>query len=213
MADVVYRSAVLSLVVQLLIGGVTTAAFFLPVRDAGKREDLRVILLLELSSQIVELLWYFIVVCRYGAIRTWTRYADWVVSTPVMLASTVLFFQHRRGRPLSDVPTMPALWISVGLDWVMLLFGFLAEREVVPLPLGLAFGSAAFVGSFAALAVPLDGADGVSSALYGVMYAVWALYGVAAALPYAPKNVGYNLLDVVSKNCYGLFLFVYSVTG
>ena len=36
------------------------------------------------------------------------------------------------------------------------------------------------------------------------MYGVWALYGVAAALPDAPKNISYNGLDLVSKNAFGV---------
>ena len=48
-------------------------------------------------------------------------------------------------------------------------------------------------------------------ALFFTMYAIWSLYGVAAALDDVPKNVVYNGLDVVSKNFYGLFLYVYVV--
>jgi hypothetical protein len=35
----------------------------------------------------------------------------------------------------------------------------------------------------------------------------WSLYGVAAFLPYSPKNTMYNILDLFSKNLLGIFLF------
>jgi hypothetical protein len=43
-------------------------------------------------------------------------------------------------------------------------------------------------------------------------FVVWGLYGVAAALADVPKNVMYNAIDVVSKNGFGLFIFVYALT-
>ena len=54
--------------------------------------------------------------------------------------------------------------------------------------------------------------DSVSTSLFAIMYAVWGLYGVAAAFPDDQKNIAYNGLDIVSKNFYGVFLFAYSLT-
>lgn len=210
-SPIVYRSAVASLLVQVLVGAVTGAGLFVDLPE-DVAPDLRVIFALELSSQVIELLWYLIVVCTTREIRTWTRYIDWVFSTPVMLISTALFFHHRRSLPLGDVFEAPLLYVSLGLNESMLLFGFLLERgTVAPLP-GLALGGAAFVGSFAALSTLMDPHDGLSVGLFVAMYAVWGLYGVAAAMADVPKNVAYNVLDIFSKNFYGLFLFIYSLT-
>ena len=209
MSRIVYRSAVASLLVQVVVGGVTAAGFF--VEDVST--DLQTILAFEFSSQIVEFLWYLVVVCRDREIRTWTRYLDWVLSTPVMLTSTALFFRLRRGEDLLGVVESPALWLSLSLNWLMLAFGFLMEvSSTFSRFAGLAFGGAAFVGSFTMLARFVDVADTLSLGLYVSMYGVWALYGVAAALPDVPKNVSYNALDIVSKNFYGVFLFVYALT-
>jgi hypothetical protein len=35
---------------------------------------------------------------------------------------------------------------------------------------------------------------------------VWTLYGVVAFLPYEQKNTAYNILDLFSKNLFGIFL-------
>lgn len=210
-APIVYRSAVASLLVQLLIAVVTGAGLVLTV-PSDVRDDLRAILALELVSQLVEMLWYVVVVCRYRVILTWTRYIDWVVSTPVMLVSTILFFRLRQGLRLSGVWSDWRVYLVLGLDEAMLLFGFLMERGVLAPLSGLTLGGAAFVGSFTALATLLDDSDPLSLGLYVAMYVVWGLYGVAAALGDTAKNVSYNALDIVSKNFYGVFLFVYALT-
>ena len=204
--SIIYRTAVGSLAAQVLIGAVTGMGFFVRVQDPDDARELHVILGLESGSQLVEFLWYLVVVCRYTTVLTWTRYLDWVLSTPVMLVSTTLFFAHRNddfGAPF----TGPYIYVTLGANWVMLLFGFLAETERIARPAGLCLGFVAFAVSFTALATHVH--DALSQALFWFTFVVWAGYGVAAALPYTPKNVGYNALDVVSKNFYGLFLFVY----
>jgi hypothetical protein len=34
----------------------------------------------------------------------------------------------------------------------------------------------------------------------------WSLYGVFSTMSYTTKNTGYNILDIFSKNFFGLFL-------
>jgi len=213
MPSLVYRTAVASLIVQVAIGLVTGASFVLDVTDPAARDELNVILGLEIGSQVVEFLWYTVVVCRYRQITTWTRYVDWVVSTPIMLASTVLFFAHRDASVAFASPFEGVvIYLCLLCNWVMLLFGFLVETGRMPRSLGVTLGSVAFVGSFTLLATHVRDSDGLSVGLFWVMYAVWGGYGVAATLPYASKNVAYNMLDIVSKNLYGLFLFAYTLT-
>lgn len=212
-SPIVLQSAVASLFVQVLIGIITGASFVIDISDATVRREVEVILGLEIGSQVIEFVWYVVVVCRFREIQTWARYLDWVLSTPVMLISTVLFFSHRDDStsfvsPLRGVP----LYLSLVCNWIMLLMGFLSETDRVPRPLGLTLGSLAFVASFTFLATHIPADDGLSIGLFWFMYVVWGGYGVAAILPYREKNVSYNFLDIVSKNFYGLFLFVYSLT-
>lgn len=209
--SLVYSSAVASLVVQLLVGVVTGASFFIPI--ATKHEDLRIIFALEFASQVVEFVYYLVAVCYFGKIVTWTRYLDWVISTPVMLLSTILFFRYRTGDVLvPDTFETGTLYACLGLNLLMLAFGFAMEfSQAISRLVGLTLGGVAFVGSFTILSLFLDATDPVSLGLYVAMYVVWGLYGVAAALDEVPKNVAYNLLDLVSKNFYGIFLFVFAL--
>lgn len=210
----VYRTAAASLLVQLAVAIVTAAGLFVPL-DAAVRADLEVILALELGSQVVELAWYTVAVCAAREIATWTRYVDWVVSTPAMLVAAALFFRHRRGLALAGLFTSYEIYAVLALDWAMLALGYLVERGRLPRAPGLAGGSAALVLAFALLARQLGPApvDALSLPVFWVMYGVWALYGVAAALPDAPKNVAYNGLDVVSKNAFGALLFAYALAN
>ena len=122
--SLVYRSAVASLLVQLLVTAITSAGFAVPLPEKDA-PDLRLIFALELGSQVIEFLYYLIVVCRYRSIATWTRYLDWVLSTPIMLLSTALFFRHRAGAELFPATFAdPMLWVCVALNELMLVFGF-----------------------------------------------------------------------------------------
>lgn len=211
-SPLVYRSAVGSLLVQVLVTGITAGGFAAPKASPG----LLSILTLELVSQIVEFVWYLTVVCRYRTILTWTRYLDWVVSTPLMLLSAALFFRLRNGDDGADAlgRTLQetATWLCFVLNWVMLGFGLLVETRRVPKGPGLALGGVAFVASYTMLALFVQGSDPLSVGLFSAMFVVWALYGVAAAANDDTKNVAYNALDIVSKNFYGVFLFGYAMS-
>ena len=81
------------------------------------------------------------------------------------------------------------LYACLSLNWLMLALGLLMEvsPRSVPGYLGLSLGGVAFVGSFTFLSMFVDRDDGLSVALFVTMYVVWALYGVAAALPEVPE--------------------------
>lgn len=206
-----------SLAVQVLSGLLTIAGFFLPDKDGSQvRKDLFSVLLLETGAQIAEFVWYAAAVYKEGRLPTTTRYWDWAVSTPCMLTSTALFFLHRQSQSLDSLFLAPEYYAMLACNWLMLLCGYRAERLMeagsalleTPVPALLWFGSAFFVAAFVLLATFLE-EDGVSTVLFYAMYAVWGGYGVAALLPYVPKNVAYNSLDILAKNFYGVFLFFY----
>lgn len=211
MTSAVYRSAVLSLTVQVLLGVVTGIGLLIPV-PAHAREDLQPIFILELVSQAIEFAWYALVVLRYREIVTWTRYADWFFSTPTMLVSTVLFFLHRSDTDYSVFVPSGRFAMIITLNALMLAFGFAIESDAFPKGAGILLGTVMLAATFRTMATFLPPDDGLSIGLFTTMAVVWALYGVAAALAYAPKNIAYNLLDIVSKNFYGLFLTVYAIT-
>ena len=74
----------------------------------------------------------------------------------------------------------------------------------------LLLGTVLFATSFTAVSSYVADGDGLGVAIFVCMFLVWLGYGVAAWMPHA-QEVAYNLLDVVSKNVYGVFLVVYVV--
>tara|TARA_B110001452_G_scaffold237617_1_gene217597 strand:+ start:6132 stop:6824 length:693 start_codon:yes stop_codon:yes gene_type:complete len=212
--SIIRTSAIVSLVAQFLIGAVTSVAFFVDVKNRKDREELNIILAFEVSSQVIEFVWYAIVLMRSQTITARLRYIDWVLSTPIMLISLALFFQHRDSTSSASVQSIfnsYTIYACLGINWIMLAFGFAMESAWIPDVVGLLGGALGLVGSFTFLAV-LTPIDTLSHVLFWVTFAVWGLYGVAAALDDVPKNVMYNAIDVVSKNGLGLFLFAYALT-
>ena len=201
----VYLSTIASLVVQVIIGFVTAFGFFLPLPEG--EEDLSIVLGLELGSQIIEFLWYFTVVCFYKKIQTWSRYIDWSISTPIMIVSLWMFLRIRTNKPI--VPNGNLL-VSISFNQLMLAFGLGLELKVYPKLSTVFAGSMALAASYIFIARDL-GNDVLSIVLFSSILFVWSLYGVAALANYTLKNILYNGLDIISKNFYGLFLFVYIV--
>jgi len=52
----------------------------------------------------------------------------------------------------------------------------------------------------------LHTSDLTKNAVFYWFVVVWGMYGVFAVMPYTLKNTGYNILDLFSKNFFGLFL-------
>jgi len=213
----VMRTARWSLYAQVLFTAVTAASIALPL--PSKDVALRDIAILEMASQAVEFCYYALAVFRYGAISTWTRYIDWFVSTPVMLLSTMAFFVYLKDDDASTgviaelfAADRVAYTLAVlGFNALMLVFGLLHTFAYRPLS-SLAAGMVSFVAAFATLLVGyVRGTDATGVSLFLFVYVVWGAYGVAATLDERRKNVAYNALDIVSKNFYGVFIFIYSV--
>jgi len=137
---------------------------------------------------------------------TFVRYADWVVTTPLLLLAMSLFLA---GDELGD-GGLRGLSVSlvVALDLLMLALGFLGEVRRKD---RARLGAASFV-VFGVLFTYLYVVLARHSERAGVFYfvtAVWGLYGVLYYWkdPVA-KNIAYNALDVVSKVCVGLYFWL-----
>lgn len=193
---------------------------------AETNQIVKEILGLETGVQIIELIfyiWYRNIV--HGGLFsldvTRFRYYDWILTTPMMLFSTLAFYAYLKNRQENEKPIHIAdVWNSnkglitaiLALNAIMLLFGYLQEIGVVSLVTSTLFGYLALCGSFYGI---YEGfvKDVDDKRLFYFMFIVWSFYGVAAMLPNAPKNISYNVLDLVAKNFYGLYLtyYIYSL--
>lgn len=90
-------------------------------------------------------------------------------------------------------------------NFIMLLFGYLKEINVISLFTSTFFGYIFFFISFYYL-WKFARLDSSNMPIFITMFVIWALYGVAALFKNKIKNTAYNILDIFAKNFYGVFL-------
>jgi hypothetical protein len=177
---------------------------------------------LEIAVQVVEGGFYAWLYYNINAIKNITpkRYADWALTTPTMLITMVSYIIYLNNKQTTGASgslslaqilrenASPFVQILV-LNWLMLLFGYLGEIGVIPMVAGVAIGFAPFIAYFYIIYdkfVNQTASSTTSMKIYTYFLVFWSLYGVVAVLPYTLKNTIYNVLDLFSKNFFGLFL-------
>lgn len=188
--------------------------FTLFVPLAPKDLILQSVLWIETLVQVIELVfytWYSFNFTRVAEM-TFYRYHDWFVTTPLMLFSTMVYYEYKN-KPEEEVTLesfMEEHWQDVlvvfGFNMLMLVFGYLYELKAIDIVTSQTLGFAGFAGSFYVIWDKFASKNPENYWLYGFMFVIWALYGVAAMFTSTWKNASYNILDVFAKNFYGLFL-------
>lgn len=208
MNDILF-SAYISLCIQFLTGIISIYGIFIPLRF--KDLILRDILILETIVQCIEFIFYIWLVLSLHKIKydvTYVRYFDWFWTTPVMLLSTVYFFEYINKGATSIVEiTIKDFsylsWIVIS-NFFMLLFGYLGEIKKMHKYLSLVLGFIFFIITFYLIYDKY-----VSQQTLWLFFAItfiWFLYGIAFMLSYSKKNTMYNILDIFSKNVYSFFI-------
>lgn len=210
--DKVLFTAYISLVVQIVAGIISLFGIFIPLDE--KNLILREILWLELIVQCVEILFYIWLVMRLKNITydpAYVRYADWFITTPVMLVTTVYFFEwtHREAVRGAEINRrdFEYLWTIVASNCMMLLAGFLGEINLLYKSVAVVLGTF-FLGITFYLLYKKYVSNFVNLVVFTIMLILWGLYGVAFMFSYSIKNQMYNLLDIFSKNIYAIFIFL-----
>lgn len=215
--DLLLLTVQISLIIQLLSGLISLGGVFINLKPEDK--ILHDILVIETIVQFVEASWYIYIAYVMKGINenkiAGSRYMDWVITTPIMLLSTILFMEYDTARQENKKVTTDSVinnnkreLIKIGLyNFGMLLFGYLGETNVLnkyaSVGIGFIFFGLGFYEIWNKFGYKTDKTRG----LYTFLIIVWSLYGVAAVLPVIPKNIMYNCLDIVSKNFYGLYIF------
>lgn len=210
-------TAFASIIIQFLTGLIDIYGISLPVGD--NFQILKDILKVELGVQTVELIFYIWLVFSFHTIQNITlyRYADWFITTPTMLVTLMAYLQI-------DANKTSSLWEFfsthrtnithvVALNALMLLLGFLSE--VIP-KWQLVFVLAGFIPfvwyfyiiykKYLQQEKPDVHPVFTRSRIFWYFVIVWGLYGIFALFPYEAKNIGLNVLDLFSKNAFGIML-------
>ena len=184
---------------------------------SGNDIILQDILKLELFVQAIEAIFYIWVIYALKDINLMTprRYIDRMITTPTMLVSTLIFMKYQDYKE-NNKGTF-TFWDFIKDDWenikklviyngLMLLFGYLGETNLLPKYLSISIGFVFFYLSFS-IVYEYSKTTDVSKKLFYFLTIVWGMYGVSATFDVVTKNISYNLLDIVSKNFYGLFIY------
>jgi hypothetical protein len=212
----IYTSLITSVVIQIITGIIQILTIFINV--PRKFLFLKEMMLLEIFVQLVEGLFYAYWLYNFKNILNVTpkRYLDWVITTPTMLINLIfyLIFLQYNDKNISEQLNVISLYTKefytittvLILNWMMLLFGYLGEVSIIPVLLGVSIGFIPFLIYYYIIYknYALLTNDGLKIYFYFLFF--WSLYGVVAVLPYKIKNTCYNILDLFSKNFFGLLL-------
>lgn len=143
------------------------------------------------------------------------RYLDWLITTPFLIYSFALYSTYENNKkndtPNKGLDYVPLSYLLV-LNTIMLVFGFMGETGRLNKHLAFGISMAAFAVLFYLIYdkyVHNDG-DHVESVLitFGIFAAIWLLYGMSYYLNTINKNVAYNILDMISKSAFGIYLWI-----
>ena len=210
-----YITLIISVIVQIITGVIEIGTLY--ASDVPKEQTiLKQVLAMELGVQSIEAVFYGWLVTNINSITNVTpkRYLDWSITTPTMLFSLIVYLIYleykNKGKTheLSLTSVFKTNFSSISyifvLNWAMLLFGYLGEMNIVPNIAGVIIGFIPFLMYFYEIYRNYVGESG--SKLFWYFFVFWSLYGVVALLPYYLKNAFYNILDLFSKNFFGLFI-------
>ncbi len=137
-----------------------------------------------------------------------TRYVDWSITTPIMLLVLVLalLFNNKKG-PMK----FSNFLIILFFNYVMLGFGYAGEIGMLDKTLANVLGFGGFAGLYYFIYDKyIKNYNNKDNNLLFISFLVlWAMYGVFYMLDDVTRNVGYNVLDLLSKCFVGIFFWAY----
>jgi len=203
-----YNTLIISIIVQVITGILQIGALFLNI----PRLLIKQLMILDLLVQLLEGTFYGWLTYHYAKVSDITpkRYIDWMITTPTMLVTLILyliylntenrkelqFFQMVKDNSNVIIPVLC-------LNWAMLFFGYLSEIKYIPTIRGVGLGFIPFLMYYYMIYVNYVTQY---TTIFWYFFFFWGLYGIAALFPYYIKNACYNILDLFSKNFFGIFL-------
>jgi hypothetical protein len=213
--SIIYDTGVFSLIVQILTG-----IFDLHVLSMKYNKSVSLIknlLWIEVLVQIIEGTFYVWLVMNFSKIGNVTkyRYYDWIITTPSMLFTYCMFLYYINTKDkTSETQTFyEAIEINIFdllpifiFNTMMLFFGYLAEIGKMDASVSAVLGFIPFTIFFYLIYDTYAKYTPIGRMTFIYFSGIWALYGFASVLRYKYKNTIYNILDLFSKNFFGIFL-------
>ena len=163
------------------------------------------------------------------------RYYDWFFSTPTMLITFVVYLLYLKEKEedkkeqeklkatsekkvrFSEPKKDQNLWFYVSknkeilslimfLNALMLMFGYFGEIGLLSNTITVLFGFVPFLAYFYLIYDYFAKYTEMGRILFWLFSGIWSLYGFSALMPYYEKNISYNILDIISKNFFEVFI-------
>lgn len=224
---IIRHSANASLLVQVITAIIDLYVLMMNIPD--EYLVLKQLLILEFVVQIVEGSFYVWLATSFHTIENITpyRYYDWFITTPTMLISFCIYLIYLKGQEESKnkkeskengeikknesfftilKQNSTTLTYIIILNALMLTFGLLNEYYILNKYIAVFFGFIPFVILFYLIYEYYAKYSQQGTKIFVYFCAIWSIYGVAALMPYHWKNILYNILDLFSKNFFGLYL-------
>ena len=215
--DLVLLTVYFSVLMQFLTSAIQLDGIFIKLpKEHGILTD---ILKMETIVQVIEACFYVWLIFNFKNIQKMAskRYYDWVITTPLMLLATIMYMKYldlRENTKDSEMNfydfirdngvNISKMTIS---NFIMLAFGYLGEIDYMNIINSVIFGSIFFLYTFYVMWDQYAKKSQEGTTLYYFLFTVWALYAVAAVMNPKYKNISYNILDIISKNFYGLYIY------
>jgi hypothetical protein len=213
--NIINSTGILSLVVQIITAIIDFYVLSLAIDPTFNL--IRELVIMELTVQIIEGSFYVWMLTNINKIKNITplRYYDWVITTPTMLITLMFYLMFLRDREegvesksfLTELKNHWKIILKVSiLDWLMLLAGYLGEKNIFSYFTTTIVGFIPFILMFYLIYSNFASHSSEGQRIFWYFVGVWSIYGIAAVMPYKIKNAMYNILDLFAKNFFGLFL-------
>lgn len=211
-----YITLIISVIVQIITMIIELGSLFVNV--PSEFSLIKQLLVLEVLVQVIEGLFYVWLVYNFTKVANVTpkRYIDWVITTPTMLIQLILYLIYLKSKKENSTKELEffslinenskVIILVVLLNWLMLLFGYLGESKIIPVLLGVFLGFIPFFIYYYMIYINYVSENNIGKMIFWYFLFFWSIYGLVAVLPYYIKNAFYNILDLFSKNFFGIFL-------
>ena len=172
---------------------------------------------LEFFVSIVEFVVYVFIGYNLNQNLMAIRYTDWFITTNVLLVTLSYLFLYNKYKVEKNTTALASdeylkdhyfdiFTIIIFFNSLMLMIGYAGEMKIIPKDYGLIGGMVFFVLSFYTIYSNFVKNNSTNMFYLSIFIFIWLLYAVAYLFKYKEKNIAYNLLDLVSKNLFGLFI-------
>lgn len=202
-----------SIGIQIITGLIEFFTLFVKVKP--NILFLKQLLVVEFIVQIIELIFYIWLFINLHNVTNITskRYADWVITTPTMLFTLIMYLIYNNQDNKEDLDLYETfqqnkypIFIVLFLNLLMLIFGYLGETQQLNKIFTLTFGFFPFILYFWLIYENYAKYSTFGIKLFYYFFIVWTFYGIVAYFPYYLRNSCYNILDLFAKNFFGIYL-------